>query len=195
MRVWLLQTGEILPLEAGDRRMRTALLADALAARGHDVTWWCSAFDHMGKRMVLADDAIVPLSGTVRLRALRGTGYRNNVSLARYVDHRIVAAKFARRAAQAPRPHVIVAAMPDLYLAYEAARFAQQAGVPLIVDGRAKPNDHRRFHRYVWAILPAECPGPRRQTPEPRSGMARSHPLRHRRRRRLRGRGATRGAG
>ena len=136
MRVWLLQTGEILPLEAGGRRMRTALLADALAARGHDVTWWCSAFDHMGKRMVLADDAIVPLSGTVRLRALRGTGYRNNVSIMRYVDHRIVAAKFARRAAQAPRPHVIVAAMPDLYLAYEAARFAQQAGVPLIVDVR-----------------------------------------------------------
>lgn len=136
MRVWLLQTGEILPLNAGARRMRTALLADALASRGHQVTWWCSAFDHMGKRMVLADDAIVPAGDAVRLRALRGTGYRRNVSLMRYVDHRIVAAKFARRAALAPQPHVIVAAMPDLYLAYEAARFARRAGVPLIVDVR-----------------------------------------------------------
>ena len=136
MRVWLLQTGEILPLSRSGRKMRTALLADELVSRGHDVTWWCSAFDHMSKRMLLADDEIVALGDRLRLRALRGTGYRNNVSIARYVDHRIIAAKFARRAAQETRPDVIVAAMPDLYLAYEAARFAQQAGIPLIVDAR-----------------------------------------------------------
>ncbi|MEM3112422.1 MAG: hypothetical protein QXY90_05215 [Candidatus Anstonellales archaeon] len=37
MNIWLIQIGEILPLEEKARKMRTALLADKLVERGHKV--------------------------------------------------------------------------------------------------------------------------------------------------------------
>ena len=49
MNVWLIQSGEPLPVNAGIRKMRTALLADVLMERGHSVYWWSSAFEHQRK--------------------------------------------------------------------------------------------------------------------------------------------------
>lgn len=46
MNIWLIQIGEILPLEEKAKKMRTALLADKLVERGYSVLWWTSAFDH-----------------------------------------------------------------------------------------------------------------------------------------------------
>ncbi len=52
MNIWLIQIGEPLPLEAGVRKMRTALLADKLLERGHSVYWWASAFEHQRKKWI-----------------------------------------------------------------------------------------------------------------------------------------------
>jgi hypothetical protein len=45
MNIWLMQTGEQIPIRNGVRKMRKALLADKLFERGHSVFWWASAFD------------------------------------------------------------------------------------------------------------------------------------------------------
>jgi hypothetical protein len=50
MNIWLVQTGELLPLDEGVKKMRIALLADILVERGHNVFWWASAFDHFTKQ-------------------------------------------------------------------------------------------------------------------------------------------------
>jgi hypothetical protein len=51
MRVWLITVGEPLPLDGpGERMLRTGILAAFLAARGHEVVWWSSSFDHVRKR-------------------------------------------------------------------------------------------------------------------------------------------------
>ena len=52
MRVWLVQRAESTPHDdEGDRRlMRMGILADILQSHGHEVVWWTSAFDHVGKR-------------------------------------------------------------------------------------------------------------------------------------------------
>ena len=136
LRIWLLQTGEPMPLEPGCRLMRTGLVADALTRRGHEVWWISSAFEHQRKRMLFDDDARLTLPNGVILQVLRGSGYRKNVSLARWRDHLQVAAKFRRLAPSLHRPDVVVAALPCHNLAYEAARFCQKNAIPCALDIR-----------------------------------------------------------
>lgn len=136
MNIWLIQIGEPLPLDSGVRKMRTGLLADKLAERGHDVRWWASAFEHQRKIMVFDRDIEYPLRDGLALQILKGCGYRRNISLRRYLDHRIVAGKFGAHAVALPAPDVIVASMPDHHLAWEAVQYARKRGIPILVDVR-----------------------------------------------------------
>ncbi len=136
MKIWLLQTGEPLPLDAKVRKLRTALLADKLTGRGHDVLWWASALDHTRKEMLFAKDTDVQVHPKLVIKALKGIPYQRNVSIRRYVDHRIIAQKFRRLAPRLPRPDVIVAATPDYHLAYEAVMLARRENIPVVVDIR-----------------------------------------------------------
>jgi glycosyltransferase involved in cell wall biosynthesis len=116
--------------------MRSALLAETLLLRGHLVTWWASTFDHFTKKPLFATDADFELRAGYLVRALKGCRYRRNVSLARYVDHGLIARKFGRLARKEPPPDVVVASMPDYRLAFEAARYAREVRIPLVVDVR-----------------------------------------------------------
>ena len=136
MRVWLIQTGEPLPLKNNIRKMRTALLADKLLSRGHSIFWWASAFEHQQKVMISEKDKKFDIFERYSIMVLRGCRYRKNISLARYIDHQIVAIKFRIQANRFPKPDVIVASMPDHLLAYEVARYARKNRIPLIVDIR-----------------------------------------------------------
>lgn len=136
MTVWVLQTGEPLPLTSGSTRMRSALLNETLVARGHKVCWWASAFDHFSKQWVATPDEEVRLGPDYTIVPIGGLGYRSNVWARRYLDHRLVARKFRRRASRAAKPDVMLAGMPDYHLAWEAVRLARAWSVPVIVDVR-----------------------------------------------------------
>lgn len=134
--VWILQTGEILPLRPEVKRLRSALLAQRLARRGHRVTWWASAFNHLRKEWEFPTDAEVWADDGIRIRALRGVGYSGNLSPMRWLDYRKVASKFRLAAVKAPRPDVIIASMPGYDMADEAVRYARSREVPILVDIR-----------------------------------------------------------
>lgn len=136
MNIWLLQIGEPLPLDTSVRKMRTALLADSLVARGHAVTWWASAFEHQRRMLLGADDASINVAEGYKIRLIKGFGYKKNVSIRRYLDHRRIARKFATRAAREDAPDLIVASMPSYDLAYEGVRYAKALGIPVVVDVR-----------------------------------------------------------
>jgi glycosyltransferase involved in cell wall biosynthesis len=118
--------------------MRTALLADRLTERGHDVIWWASTFAHMEKRMIADDDTEIEIGPRQKIKALKGLAYRRNVSLRRYLDHMIIAKKFRRQARLMSPPDIIVTAIPDYQLAYQAVKYANKKDVPVIVDVRDK---------------------------------------------------------
>ena len=59
MNIWLIQSGEPLPTDDTVKKMRTALLADELLAKGHSVIWWTSAFDHIKKKWIFTKDTEV----------------------------------------------------------------------------------------------------------------------------------------
>jgi glycosyltransferase involved in cell wall biosynthesis len=136
MRIWLIQIGEPLPVKAGIRKLRTAYLADKLTQRGHNVLWWASAFDHFGKRWLYDRDEEVALDQRLTIKALKGIGYRKNISLTRYIDHRIIARKFRRFITSVQKPDIIVASLPSYDLTYYASAFAQENNIPCLADVR-----------------------------------------------------------
>lgn len=136
MKVWLIQLGEILPIKPGAQKMRTALLADELTKRGHSVLWWASAFEHLTKTWVCHSDTEYVLGDKSKIIALKGIGYKKNVSVRRYVDHKILARKFKRAIPLQSKPDIIIASLPTYDLAYVAAGFAKKNDLPILIDIR-----------------------------------------------------------
>ena len=135
MNIWLIQTGEPLPTEDSIKRMRTGLLAEKLVERGHAVFWWTSAFDHIKKTWIFNSDREFKKNG-LHFFAIKGMGYKKNISLMRFIDHRIVAWKFFRRANKMKKPDVILASTPPHDLAFYAKKFANENNIPLLIDTR-----------------------------------------------------------
>lgn len=136
LNIWLIQIGEPLPLSEGKKKLRTALLADELIARGHSVLWWTSAFDHLSKEWLFSKDTKIAVNGSLSILALKGTGYKKNISISRFIDHRAIVRKFREAIPKEARPDIIVASMPSHDLACEAVKFASKNGIPVIVDIR-----------------------------------------------------------
>ena len=60
MNIWLLRTGEQLPIVNPDGRlMRMGMLAEELSNRGHNVIWFSSTFNHFTKEQEYNKDTIV----------------------------------------------------------------------------------------------------------------------------------------
>lgn len=135
MKLWFTEIGEPLPFETDMRLHRYGMLTQALAAMGHDVTWWTSTFSHAAKRHVFGGDRDETFNG-VRIRLLHGPGYRKNVSFARIRHQKHFAARFIAAAEREPSPHLLVAPIPTLEAAEMAMRFAKARGVPIVTDIR-----------------------------------------------------------
>lgn len=138
MRVWLVRDMEPLPTDPDDRRlMRAGMLCKALAARGHEVTWFTSTFDHYAKRQRMARSGTLAVSDNYRIELLRAPGYRRNGSPFRmWHNWRFARAflDFARHSAQ--RPDVIVADIPTTEAAQAAILVGRRWGVPTLLSIR-----------------------------------------------------------
>jgi len=136
LNIWLIQTGETLPIAQGQRKMRTALLAAKLAERGHQLLWWAGAFEHQRKIWVSESDRDFQVDSDYKIRVLHGTGYKKNISISRYFDHLMVARKFRAQSKQYNLPDILVISMPCYHLAYAAMLYAIKRQIPYLVDIR-----------------------------------------------------------
>jgi len=137
MRIWLITVGEPLPIDEGSARLlRTGILAQILADKGHEVLWWTSTFDHFQKRQRFSRDTLVSVSDRYRLWLMHAAGYRKDVSLLRIWNHYMLGRKFRALAGNEPTPDVIVCSLPTLELSVEATAFAKKKAVPAIIDVR-----------------------------------------------------------
>ena len=136
VNIWLVTIGEPLPLDPDVRKLRTGMLADCLVEKGHTLRWWVSDFEHQRKKMVFESDREVSLSNRLTLQVLHGSGYHKNISLSRYLDHRILAHKFSVYSPKVEPPDVIVASIPCHHLAYETVRYAHSRKIPVLIDVR-----------------------------------------------------------
>jgi len=137
MKVWLVTIGEPLPLPGQrPRLLRTGLLAGALAARGHHVTWWSSGFDHTTKREIPPNQAPRRLDDGTELVLLRGIPYAKNLSWRRLINHWQLGRRFAAQAPAHAAPDLIVASYPTIELSDRAVAYGRRRGVPVVVDVR-----------------------------------------------------------
>jgi glycosyltransferase involved in cell wall biosynthesis len=132
--IWIVHTGE--PLPGVGPEMHAAPLARELAARGHRVLWWNTAFDHFSKQWVYSSDTEFCVDERFSIQAIKGWGYSSNTSLRRFVDHRVVARRWMQLAKTRPRPDLMIVAMPPHDLAFKAVRFARTRGIPVILNLR-----------------------------------------------------------
>ncbi|MBS0408712.1 MAG: glycosyltransferase [Proteobacteria bacterium] len=139
MRIWTTVMGQRLDDAADTRSM---ILCKHLLRRGHRVTMWTSAWDHIRKRWrdewtASGGRPIVREDG-LEIRFMKGVGYRRNTSPLRLVDHWRAADDFTRQAAALPPPDAIVASLPDHVTAAAAVRVGQRLGAATIIDVRDK---------------------------------------------------------
>lgn len=136
MRVAIVTIGEPLPFQGPDTRLyRAGLLAEALVAAGHQVTWWTSAFNHFN-RQFHPDPSVREIGPNYEIRLLKGRGYRRNISYRRYQDHQDIAHALAKELPNAPVPDVIFCSIPVAEHARVIQDFAQPLGIPTVLDAR-----------------------------------------------------------
>lgn len=135
LKIWVIQTGEAIPLESSSTKGRSLSLSAALAQRAHTVTFWASDFDHANKRHIEA--AQLPSSvDNFSFQYLKGRAYRKNISVDRLLNHREEARSFLDMAAGMDRPDVIVCCLPTLDLAEAATALGRSWNVPVLIDIR-----------------------------------------------------------
>jgi glycosyltransferase involved in cell wall biosynthesis len=145
MRIWLVMVGEPLPTDGpGTRLMRTGLLAERLAAMGHDVVWWTSSFDHYRKRQRAEGHWRLRVSPGYEIQLVHAPPYRRNTSLRRLANHAALARGFRALApAEREPPDVVLCSIPTVELAQAVVEYARARGIPVVTDVRdLHPDQH-----------------------------------------------------
>ena len=97
MRVWLATIGEPIPIVSGTvRLLNTGLFAEYLSKQENEVVWWNSDFDHGQKINRFGRDNNIKINSRYNLKLLHGRKYKNNIGLARLINHKQIANKFKR---------------------------------------------------------------------------------------------------
>jgi len=137
VNIWVVKTSEMLATDSGNGRLlRSGVVAHMLDARGHNVTWWMSTFDHANRRSRAQCDTTLPFGGRGTIRMIHSPGYRESVSLARVRDHVLWGRAFSRALETAAAPDIIFCAYPTIEAASVCVRFGRERGIPVVVDLR-----------------------------------------------------------
>lgn len=139
MRVWLIQRAESTPHddEGGRRLLRIGILAEILQSKGHEVIWWTSAFDHVGKKKRYKQSTRVKVKENYYIHYLKCFGYKKNISMSRFIDNIIVAKQFKKDASKDnKKPDVILTSVPSIELSEIAVCFANKNKIPIALDIR-----------------------------------------------------------
>ncbi len=163
MLAWVIQDGEPLPgIDLGARDWRAAMLSRALVARGHEVLWWASTFDHAQKRHRFDHPTVVEIQPGLKVWLLHGPGYGHNKSPKRFLHQRILARQFAAEAVSQLKPDVIFGSLPTVELVEQAAAYGKNMETPVIIDVRDLWPDHyltlvpERWRSFLRILLQVE---------------------------------------
>ncbi|MBM3206811.1 MAG: glycosyltransferase family 4 protein [Candidatus Staskawiczbacteria bacterium] len=135
--IWLITVGEPLPiLDNEDRLWRTGLLSKILSDRGHEVLWWASTVDHLRKLYIMENEDRFQTSDNISIQLLHGRLYKKNISFNRLINHAEIARRFSYLSRLESKPDLILCSFPTIELSYEAVKYGQEFGVPVVLDVR-----------------------------------------------------------
>tara|TARA_B000000532_G_C18864623_1_gene405683 strand:+ start:475 stop:1743 length:1269 start_codon:yes stop_codon:yes gene_type:complete len=139
MRIWLIQRAESTPHDDnGNRRlMRIGILADILRAKGHEVIWWTSAFDHVVKKKRYQKSTRVLVKSKYYIHYLKCFGYKKNISISRFIDDIIVSRQFEKDVQlEKIKPDMILTSVPSIELSQKVVNYANKHNIPVVLDIR-----------------------------------------------------------
>lgn len=139
MKIWLIQRAESTPHdENGDRRLlRIGILADILQSQGHEVIWWTSAFDHVGKRKRFNTSTRIMIKKNYYIHFIKCFGYKKNISIFRFIDNLFVANQFEKDLRKDDfKPDIILTSVPSIELSKVAVKYANKFNIPIVLDIR-----------------------------------------------------------
>jgi glycosyltransferase involved in cell wall biosynthesis len=136
LTVWILQTGEPLPIDLENPRpMRAVNLANALIAAGHRVVLWSSAFSHQKKQHRSHKASKIIISDRLEIRLIPSPGYQRNIGLARLWDHLQLAINLKKLIKEeATQPDVAFIGYPPIETAVVFGKWLEQRGIPFLLD-------------------------------------------------------------
>ena len=145
MRVWIFNPYDDIPGEGKAQRYWS--LAQALAKKGHQVTWWSSAWSHRRKAERSLPEALEGNAPVVAasdlcfdLRLVPVPPYEKNVSIARVWNHWMWGrnlyrmARAAIDAGELKKPDLILASMPPMEGAMAALKLRKRYGCRVVTD-------------------------------------------------------------
>jgi glycosyltransferase involved in cell wall biosynthesis len=133
MHFWLVSAFEPIPSD-GMRPMRFMGLADQLLDREHQVVLWTTSFSHHRKRHRFDRDTVCDVRPGYQVVVLRSWGYKNNVSLRRFLAHRHFAQRLQDELVRRERPDAILISVPPLDSAAVVLDYGAKHNVPVVVD-------------------------------------------------------------
>ncbi len=135
MKVWILQTGEPLQIDAGGLRpMRAINLSNALIEHGHQVVLWSSDFDHFSKKKRTGKNSVIQYSPNLEIRLISSRGYKSHVGLSRLFDHAQLAFNLRREIKKQPLPDVAFIGYPPIETAWVMTNWLSRNRVPSLLD-------------------------------------------------------------
>ncbi len=134
MKIWIVNPYGALPSE-GWREYRSFMLAKALAARGHEVTWWISDFIHRSKTHRARGDISDPLLPPgIRVVGVHSTPYSRNISWERIQYEKSYGKEFLCLAVKEVAPDLIVMGDPALFFGSYILTFREKARCKMVLD-------------------------------------------------------------
>lgn len=133
LSVWLVNPYGPLPDE-GWRDTRYTMMARALEARGHRVTWWTAGFSHFSKKVRSRGWQRRIYKERFEVLLVPVPSYERHVGLGRIAFELVFASGFYRRASGERPPDIMVTVNPPQTTSFAAAKLARRMGVPLVVD-------------------------------------------------------------
>ena len=134
--VWILQTGEPLPIDKGfPRPMRATNLTNKLIEKGHKVILWSSTFNHQSKKHRANDYKEFKVNENLEIRLIPSCGYKKNISIKRFVDHAQLAynlRKVLKR--EKHQPNVAFLGFPPIEVNFVMSSWLSKKKVPFVVD-------------------------------------------------------------
>lgn len=135
MKVWVLQTGEPLQIDAsGLRPMRAINLSNALVEHGHQVVLWSSDFDHFSKKHRTGKNSVIQYSPNLEIRLISSRGYKSHVGLSRLFDHAQLAFSLRREMKKRPLPDVAFIGYPPIETAWAMTNWLSRNKIPTLLD-------------------------------------------------------------
>ncbi|PAE25787.1 glycosyltransferase family 4 protein [Bacillus sp. 7894-2] len=137
MNIWIVSTGEPLPVDEGNPRLRRmGMLSTILSEQGHEVHWFSSTFHHYKKKHRYDCDTNIAYKENLTIHLIKTNGYKKNISLQRILLQRNLANKFIKNTKNYKKPDIIIATMAPLQLSKAVVNFGKKNNIPTIVDIR-----------------------------------------------------------